>query len=264
MKISVTRAALVLALPFAIAISSCQKKSKGDDKQGAPSPVEIRFTHKVTPYSNLVLDSSYTVPVPGPSLVGFFTVKDFKYYISNIQFVSSTSGDTIKIPDTYFLVEHKKPQSRNVQFTVPAGEYYGFSFLIGIDSASNFSGPKTGALDPALGMYWNATDGYIMGVMEGSFGSTRSLGNPYSFHIGGVKAPYSVLSRRHFKLGGNISIDPTKKTVINMISDAKEWLTAPNGSGWGVDPIINAPGEPAFKISQNYYKMFDFVSVKFE
>lgn len=258
---SVTRGAFLLALPLALALASCQKSIKGDDEispAGLPSPVEIRFRHTVTPYFDLHLDSLYSISL------AFYNITDFRYYISNIQFVSSTTGDTIKIPDTYFLIEHKKPQTKNVQFTVPSGEYYSMSFMIGIDEAKNMNSPKTGFLDPALGMYWNATDGYVMAMLEGNHGGTKALGNPFSWRIGGTKAPYSVLSRRHFKLGGAISIAPSQKTVINMIANVREWFTEPNGILFGTNPIINEPGEPAFKISQNYYKMFDFVSVKFE
>jgi hypothetical protein len=259
MNPGVTRVALLLTMIFAIA--SCQKQIKGDDditSTGLPSPVEIRFRNTVTPYFDLMLDSVYSIGL------GFYTVSDFKYYISNIQFVSSATGDTIKIPDTYFLIEHKKPQSKAAQFKVPSGGYYGMSFMIGIDSAKNLSGPHTGALDPALGMFWNKDDGYVMAVMEGKFGANRPPADNYSFRIGGTRAPYNVLSRRHFKLGGAIAIDPTRTTVINMTADAREWLSGPNSTGWNVNPIVNAPGEQAFKISQNYYKMFDFVSVKFE
>lgn len=264
MKLSVTRTALLLALPLTLAIVSCKKKSKGDDGVGAPSAVEIRFAHKVTAFSNLVLDSSYPVAVPAPALVSTFTIKDFKYYISNIYLVSATSGDTVKIPDTYFLVEHKKPNSLKLPFTAPAGEYYEMSFLIGIDDAKNSTGPHTGALDPSLGMFWNKNDGYIMGVLEGTSPASVAADKSYSFHIGGTKAPYNVTARRHFKLGGNISIDPTKKTVINIDTDAKAWLTTPNGALFVTTPVINAPGDASFKVSQNYFKMFDFVSVKFE
>jgi hypothetical protein len=263
MKISITRAALLLALSLSLAVASCKKKGKGENA-GAPSPVEIRFAHKVTAFSNLVLDSSYPVAVPTPQLVALFTIKDFKYYISNIQFVNATTGDTVKIPDTYFLVEHKKPQSLKLQFTVPAGEYYAMSFLIGIDDAKNSTGPHTGALDPGLGMFWNKNDGYIMGLLEGTSTASIATDKSYSFHIGGTKAPYDVTARRHFKLGGNISIDPTKKTVINIDTDAKAWLTTPNGPLFVTTPVINAPGDAAFKVSQNYFKMFEFVSVKFE
>lgn len=259
MKLSVVRAALLLALPVMFGITSCQKKAKGDnDNTGQPSPVEIRFKHTYTAFSDLVLGQTYSAGL------GFATITEFKYYISNIQFVNSATNDTVKIPDTYFLVDHKKPESKNIQFSVPSGEYYSMSFLLGIDEAKNFNSPKTGALDPALGMYWNATDGYIMGKMEGTHDSSTAVNKAFRFHIGGVKPPYNVLSRRHFKLGGDISIAPNQKTVINIMTDAKAWLTTPNGGSFATNPIVEQPGLPAYKISQNYFKMFDFISVKFE
>jgi len=260
MNLRVTRGALLLAI-LAFAFASCQRQVKGDDDlvpTGAPSTVEIRFRSMFTPYFDLELDSTYNVGL------GFYSISDFKYYISNIQFMNSTTGDTITIPETYFLVEHKKPASKNCQFKVPAGSYYGMSFLIGIDEAKNLSGPHTGALDPSLGMFWNRNDGYVMAVLEGKFGATRPPTNPFSLHVGGTKDPYNVLSRRYFKLGGSILIDPTKKTVINMLADAREWFTGPNSTGIGTNPVLNAPGEQAYNISRNYFKMFDFVSVKFE
>lgn len=247
-----------MALPLVLA-AACQKKTKGDDDPtGTPSAVEIRFKHMMTPFNELVLGQSYTAGL------SFVTITDFKYYISNIQFVRSDNNDTVKIPDTYFLIDQKKPESRNALFSVPAGQYYSMSFLIGIDAEKNFNSPKTGALDPALGMYWNATDGYIMGKMEGTSDSSTAPGKVFRFHIGGVKAPYNVLGRRHFKLGGDISIAPNKKTVINMMTDAKAWMTGPNWGRFATHPIVEQPGEAAWKISQNYFKMFDFVSVKFE
>ena len=255
---SVTRAALLLALPLTLAVISCQKKTKDNDPTGAPSPVEIRFKHLFGPFSDLVLGQSY------PAGLAFATVTDFKYYISNIQFVNSATNDTVRIADTYFLIDHKKPESQRVQFSVPAGQYYSMSFLIGIDEAKNFNSPKTGALDPALGMYWNATDGYIMGKLEGTHDSSSAVGKVFRFHIGGVKPPHNVLSRRHFKLGGDIDIAPNKKTVINMTADAKAWTTTPWGGRFATNPIVEQPGEAAWKISQNYFKVFEFVSVKFE
>lgn len=261
MNLRVTRATLLLAIPLALALVSCQRQVKGDDDvvpTGAPSTVEIRFRNVYTPYFDLVLDSSMTIGL------SFLTISEFKYYISNVQLISSTTGDTISIPDTYFLIDHKKPESKICQFKAPADSYYGMSFLIGIDDAKNSAGPGTGALNPALGMFWNNTDGYIMAVLEGKIGASKPPTDAFSLHVGGTKAPFSVLGRRYFKLGGAQLIDPTKKTVINMTADAREWFTGPNNTGIGTNPVLNAPGDQAFKVSQNYFKMFDFVSVKFE
>ena len=252
---------VVAALSFCFAIVSCQKKAGGDDVDppGAPSPVEIRFKHLAGSFRNLVLDSSYPVSIGNPTFVKITT---FKYYISNVQLVNAKSGDTVKIPDTYFLVDHANANSMKPQFLVPAGEYYNLSFVIGIDHNRNMNGPHTGQLDPSLGMYWNATDGHIMAKMEGTSPASTQAGNAFSFHVGGTKDPFSVLATRNFKLGGNVSIQTNRKTVIEISADALSWFNNPNSIS--VSTNCTGPGDLSNKIAENYYKMFDFVSVKFE
>lgn len=255
----VTRVNLLVLSAFALCliITSCQKKAKGDDDTpGAPSPVEIRMKHMAGTFRNLVYDSAY--PLFGTT---FVRIKTFRYYISNIQ-LTNADGDTVKIPDTYFLIDHGNPTSLKSLFNVPAGEYYNLTFVIGIDANRNFNGPKTGALDPALGMYWNATDGYIMAKMEGTSTASTQPGNAFSFHVGGVRDPYSVLDVRHFKLGGNVSVQPNRRTVINMTADALTWFSNPHAISFNTN--ITGPGDLSNKIAENYYKMFDFVSVTYE
>ncbi|MGB8191320.1 MAG: MbnP family protein [Chitinophagaceae bacterium] len=258
MKSRVTRANLLLALSLCLIIVSCQKKAKDDvTPPGAPSPVEFRFEHKVD-LKNLVLDSSY-----GNQFQEFFKVSNFKYYISNIQFVDQNSGDTVKIPETYFLVDERKPESKKAQFTIPAGEYYACSFLIGIDAERNASGAQTGALDPALGMFWNRTDGYIMAKLEGTSPASTLPGNVISYHIGGYKGATSVIARRHFKIGA-AAVMANRKTVVIFTTDVRDWFSNPHALKIETYPSVSAPGDLAKKFSENYFKMFDFSSVKYE
>lgn len=262
MKLSVTRAKLLMVLSFCLVIVSCQKKVKGDDEApvGAPSPVEIRFTHLYSRFFDLYMDSTYYIPGLPPTPV---KITEFKYYISNIELVNS-DGDTVAIPNTYFLIDHKKPASMNAQFIAPAGDYYAMSFTIGIDHARNMQGAGTGALDPSLGMFWNATDGYIMAKLEGTSPASPQPGNVFRFHIGGTKEPFNVLSKRNFKLGGNATVTPNKKTVINISTEVVAWFTNPYTVNISQNPIVDAPGQIAKDISSNYIKMFNFVSVKYE
>ncbi len=259
MKLSVTRAALLLALPLSIAVISCQKKAKGDDVvPSTPSPVELRFTNKVG-VDTLAIGTTYATS----GTLEFFKVTNFKYYISNIQFVSSDNGDTIKIPETYFLIDELKPASKKVQFNIPSGNYYGLSFLIGVDSARSVSGAQTGALDPSLGMFWDRTNGYIAVKFEGTSPTSPLPGNVFTYSVGGFKEPYNVLQRRHFKFG-NVAVSPKQKTVINLSADLRAWFTNPNTMSIAAHPSVTGPGADSKKYSENYFKMFDFVSVKFE
>ncbi|HET9054492.1 MAG TPA: MbnP family protein, partial [Cyclobacteriaceae bacterium] len=175
-----------------------------------------------------------------------------------------TTGDTVKIPETYFLIDERNANSKKPTLTVPAGQYYAISFLIGVDSARNVSGAQTGALDPANGMFWDRTNGYIMAKFEGTSSSSPLPGNVFTYHVGGFKEPYNVISRRHFKLGGITTISPDRKTIITFRTDARTWLSNPHTITFAADPSCTAPGPLAKKISENYFKMFDFISVKTE
>jgi hypothetical protein len=262
MNSRVTRAKLLMVLSICLVIASCQKQIKGDEVTpvGAPSPVELRFKHVVTQFKDLILDSTYYTPGLPPTP---FKITEFKYYISNIELISA-DGDTVAIPDTYFLVDHRKPESMNALFTAPAGDYYSLSFLIGIDHERNMNGPRTGALDPSLGMFWDNTDGYIMAKLEGTAPSSPLPGDVFEYNVGGTKDPFNVLSRRYFKLGGNAMVTPNKKTVINLNTDVLTWFNNPYTLVFANEPFSDAPGQLSKDISSNYYKMFSFVSVKYE
>ncbi|MGB8193820.1 MAG: MbnP family protein [Chitinophagaceae bacterium] len=257
MKLRVTKALLLLVLPLSLSIISCQKKLGFEEgaAPGLPSPVELQFKNIVNRFDDLHFDSTYTLGL------NFIKYHVFKYYISNVEFVN-TDGDTIKIPDTYFLVDHSKPESLKARFNVPSGAYYGMSFLIGIDSARNFKGPQIGPLDPALGMYMNPNDGYIMAKLEGTIALSPLPGNVFIFHPGGVKAPYSVLSRRHFKLGGYFDFSPGRKVVVSLTADVRQWFS-PNNA-FGTTFSCTTPGQHSYNLGQNYYKMFEFVSLRYE
>jgi hypothetical protein len=256
---------LLMALPLFLLIASCQKKIKGEEVTpvGAPSPVELRFKGIYDRLSNLKYDSVYSHNEPiDPLGFNFIKFTTLKYYISNMSFVND-NGDTIKIPDTYFLIDHSKPELSRALLTVPAGSYYGMSFMLGVDSARSLNGPRTGALDPALNMFWNPTDGYVHGMIEGFRGTTPLPNERFSFRVGGYRAPYSTLARRHFKLGGNALVSPNRKVVINITADAVNWFRG-NRAPFATMPIIDGPGPQAQELSQNYYAMFTFISVTYE
>jgi hypothetical protein len=64
---------------------------------------------------------------------------------------------------------------------VPAGTYTGMYLTMGVDSARNVSGAQEGALDPANGMFWSWTSGYIMIKAEGL--SPQGAGGSFTYHL---------------------------------------------------------------------------------
>jgi hypothetical protein len=220
MNLRVTRVMLLIALPASLFIISCQKSIKGDVEGGGvtppgpPSPVELRFKGLFDKLADLKFDSNYHyLNIENDfNTYSLMRMTTLKYYISNMKFVT-TDGDTIKIPDTYFLIDHSKPELSKATFMVPGGAYYAMSFMLGVDSAKSLNGPRTGALDPALGMFWNPVDGYVNGMivgLKGITGTNLPPSIPFSFRVGGFRSPYSTLSTRNFKIGSAL-MNPNKK-----------------------------------------------------
>ena len=58
------------------------------------------------------------------------------------------------------------------------------SLLFGVDSAIQFGGVGTGALDPLRGMYWTWQTGYVQWKMEGAI-RVDGVESPLELHLGG-------------------------------------------------------------------------------
>jgi hypothetical protein len=145
----------LLAVPLAL-VSGCDKDSDALKNAGP-----VNFTiRNVAGSQNLVLNSTVATTAAGET----FTVSTFQYYLSNIKFTKS-DGTTYAAPDTYYLVNQAKAGSLN--FTVPdvpAGEYTGVSFLVGVDAQkTGLTDPATftGDLNQANNMYWTWNSGHI-------------------------------------------------------------------------------------------------------
>ncbi|RIV24967.1 hypothetical protein DYU11_06510 [Fibrisoma montanum] len=105
-----------------------------------------------------------------------FSVSALNYFVSNIRLKRADGSEYVVPQDSsYFLIREAEPASQTVTLTnVPAGDYVGVSYLIGVDSlrsTRNISELK-GVLEPSSdmnsGMSWDWNSGYIFFKMEGS------------------------------------------------------------------------------------------------
>src|SRR3954453_18382449 len=95
----------------------------------AQTKVIIHFENKV---GNEILqpDSTYQ------NIFGeTFTVRNFKYYISNISL--SNSQKTQSFPDQYFLVDNTDSSSRQIELNPSLKNITVIKFLLGVDSLKN-------------------------------------------------------------------------------------------------------------------------------
>ena len=149
-----------------------------------------------------------------------FKISTFKYYISNVGLVAN-DGSKVVIPESYFLVNAADPATLDQQITdIPEGKYTGIFFTIGVDSARNFAGAQTGALDPAKGMFWSWNSGYIFVKLEGESPRSTAKKNRLTFHIGGVKSPNNTIRTFAQNFPKILKITDGKLPELELTADA--------------------------------------------
>lgn len=172
-------------------------------------------------------------------------INRFKYYISHIQ-LTNTEGKTIIPENQYYLIDIADEKSSSIQLNVPAGNYTGIRFLLGVDSIRNVSGVQTGSLDPLHGMFWTWNSGYIMAKLEGTASSSMIAGKQFTYHIGGF--------RKHQNTTRLIQLQSTAFTdSLTIVADAAKWF---NGINIAKEPVCHSPGTLAVRFADNYSNMF--------
>ena len=121
-----------------------------------------------------------------------FSVTKLNYFVSNIRLRKEDGSEYVVPQDSsYFLIQEDHPASQTITLNkVPAGNYTGLTFLIGVDSLRSAADlvKRTGILDPGLnnGMYWDWNSGYIFLKLEGTSAVAPAAQNgAFFYHIGG-------------------------------------------------------------------------------
>ena len=178
----------LLALLCPIMLFSSCKKSGDEITADTKSSFTIEFEHQVNGAA-LALNTTNYKNAKGED----FKINIFKYYVSNIK-LSKADGTTYLIPESYFLIDESKRDSKMITLNnVPTGDYTRIEYTIGVDYARNFAGAQTGALDPINGMFWTWNSGYIFVKLEGTSPQSTASNNAITFHIGGVIDPNNTI-----------------------------------------------------------------------
>ena len=160
-------------------IFSCKKEKTDNDNTStgiAKGSVLIWFKGKVD-NRNFLLNETYK-HVKGWD----YRLELVKFYISGIVFSSNDGSclalDTVAFID--FYENHLDSNTTGALLTIelPAGNYKGFNFLIGVDSAHNHSDPSTYNSDHPLsnykGTHWDWNSGYRFVMIEGKMDTTTN------------------------------------------------------------------------------------------
>jgi hypothetical protein len=257
---------LLLAALVAAVFSFNACKDDKDDAVTGFGDVELEFESRAGD-ATLELGKEYT-NAAGEKL----TFSTFNYYISNIVLVKADGTEYVVPKDqSYFLIEHNDPESKEIKLSnVPAGDYTGLRFLIGVDSAKSVSpiGERTGALDPAgaaSGMYWSWNAGYIFVKVEGTSPAAPldpgTGENTFQYHTG-LFGGYDSPTLNNLK---NVSLTvPDEAAFVrqgeeaphfHLYVDVLEMFTNPANISVAANPASHA-GPFSKTVADNYADMF--------
>lgn len=229
---------------------SCKKELSAT---GNPTTISLQFTNVVS-LAPLMQGSIYTNPTTGEQ----FSVSVFKYYISNVQLISR-NGTFTNIPSIYHLVDAFDTTTSTISFPGVADSLIALSFLIGVDSATDADGPRTGDLDPAKGMFLGASAGYIMADLEGFSPASTQLNYSFTYQISGYTGPYNVLRKVTLALPGlPVTLSPQlpDTVLISIYADVDAWFTGVHYLPISANNTCTTPGLLASEYADNYARMF--------
>lgn len=253
---------LFVALVFTLTVFSCKKEEPPATQPPPASPttppvefgnLEVVFEHVV---DNEVLELGKKFLNPYGDT---FTVSKFNYYITNLALVKENDS-LFTQTNSYYLIEESKSASKQIGVgALPYGKYKSIRLLIGVDSARNVSGAQTGALDPANGMFWNWSTGYIMLKLEGTAPTSTVSGKIIEYHLGGFKGINKVQRLIEIAFSPSLLVvEKNKIPKLHLKVNLNELFTQPETITFSALPIITSAGANAKKMADNYQDMITF------
>jgi hypothetical protein len=247
---------------LSICLFSCKKK---DESTSNTQPEDISFENGlyIAKSSDLQLNFNY---VFNQNAITFndkkyvnaakdtFTIEDLKHYFSNFS-IQKADSTWIRFNNCN-LIDVKN--GRNVTLTIPnlpAGNYRAIAFDLGVDKVKNSSMSLMGDLDPAWGMYWTWSTGYVFFRIMGRVPSTN---DGYSLDLGGDNnLPHLEIPLTGFKV-------KSEKPQLNIQMDLNEMFQTPSLYDFSTDGMVihsnTSPG--ANKLAKNMLDMASVTAIK--
>lgn len=243
---------------LAITLSNC-KKDKTPVQEPIPAPtspvagsLSLMFEGMVGSSPLVFATDTYTNQAGNT-----FNVSMVKFYISNVK-LTKMDNSIFTESNSYHLIDLSDDASTSFTIPgVPLGDYKSIEFMIGVDSTRNVSGAQTGALDPAKGMFWSWSSGYIMAKVEGTSPQSTAPANKLEFHIGGFSGSNKTLKTVSPSFNTDTAHVTTSITPqIHLSANIAEWFAAPNIINFSSTNSVTMPSPTAKKIADNYADMF--------
>lgn len=251
-------AVIALLVLQSVLIVSCQKQLGSDTAGEGDATLLIRF-NPVVAGSALVFGNTYSNPSAES-----YSVSSFKFYIHEIELTNSQTNHFYRLEkNEHFLINEADSAASYISLKVSASDFDAISFKIGVDSGRNTSGAQTGALDPAQGMFWTWSTGYIMAKLEGKSPVANTPNNVIEYHIGGFKAGESVIRKviLPFPSGQKLNLQKGSISSLTISADVNRWFGTAGSLRISQKPVSMSPGPLAMQIADNYATMFSVVQI---
>jgi hypothetical protein len=243
------------AMGAILLISSCDPK-KHDELTGT-GPVTLEFESRAGS-APLEFGTNY-VTANGDTV----NITKFKYYVSNFVLVKSDGSEYVVPQDKcYHLVDESVAASASLTLEdIPAGEYTGIKYIIGVDSARHTTSVTTltGDLDPAgvgADMYWDWNSGFVFYKLEGTSPQSSETDKKIRFHIGG----FSSANTNNIRNVSLTSVEPLevgegRAPTAHIYADMLEAFKTPVTYSIATGAVIHMPMSGA-TFANNYTDMF--------
>ncbi|MBI2272049.1 MAG: hypothetical protein HYU69_17050 [Bacteroidetes bacterium] len=233
---------------FMVFLFSCKKESQRPANPAPPSQgIDLSVSYKVD--SDVFMTNHFMYKTQA----GYdYSITRLVYYLSEISLIKAdSSGYLLK---DYQYMDALTFQTNQLTLTnIPAGNYIGLKFNIGLDSIHNIS--DTLAVTPEnINMQWPQMmgGGYHFLKLEGYYkDSSGTYG--YNMHLGTNNCLI------HVKLYKPITISTDTKTPVSIVMNINEWFRDPHVFDFNVDGnYIMGNAVAMKKIAENGTDVFSF------
>lgn len=208
-----------------VAVSFCFSSCKKDDTDENNIPNtdtigELSFTFRQYVGNDRIVYNQVYSDTSGRQ----FKITNLRYYISNIVLIKA-NGQELPLSGKVLLVDNEKEQYSLGE--VPVGDYSGFRFLVGIDSAINHGDPALyDASNPLsyqpVSMHWGWSFGYIFMKVEGNVDTdsvpTGNLNGIMSYDIGSDPLVRVINFNHIFSVKGDVNTISVKYNFLKTLS----------------------------------------------
>lgn len=207
---------LLLAATSLLVFSACQ-----DDEAALPTgEVSLNFNAL---YDGAALDiQSATYDYPDGSKI---KIQLFQYYISDLELLPADGGAPVSLAEID-LIRYNTAGASNVRnetyINVPAGNYVGLRFGLGVKPELNNQPPSNFAADFVLNEaeYWNDNTRYVFAKIEANadLNNNGVFDTPVSYHMGSNNIFTTIT------FNGDITVRENSTTTLALVADVLDAL----------------------------------------